>query len=119
MEFIILVLLQVKHYLIDFQFQTAKELKYKGTYGNFYGLAHSIKHALLTFFIFVYFDYTFAVGMFMIDFLAHYHIDYIKMKYGSKNIVESKFWRDFGLDQLAHQICYAGYMYLFVYNAIG
>ena len=44
------------------------------------------------------------------DGVVHYHIDWIKMNYGNSNMKDKQFWCDFGLDQMAHQICYVFYV---------
>jgi len=38
--------------------------------------------------------------------IYHYLIDYIKVKYGSKDNTTPLYWNQFGLDQLAHQLSY-------------
>ena len=52
----------------------------------------------------------------LLDFTLHYHIDWIKMNYGNRNIHSKQFWRDLGLDQLAHQLCYILYVVYFQEN---
>lgn len=107
MELIILLLLQIKHWYFDFANQTTDEIKYKGIYLDWRGITHSLKHAVATtaiFFLFANLEIAIILGL--IDFLIHYHVDWIKMKWGTKDITTLKFWNQFGLDQLAHQITY-------------
>jgi hypothetical protein len=37
---------------------------------------------------------------------THYIIDFLKVKYGCKDNTKPLFWNQFGLDQMAHQLCY-------------
>lgn len=104
------ILLQIKHWYIDFATQTKIEIENKGIYGNMKGMTHSIKHGIGTLLCILsitgqqYFLYAFILAT--IDFICHYHIDYIKMRYGSKDITTGEFWNHFGLDQMFHQITY-------------
>lgn len=107
MELIILFLLQIKHWYVDFVNQSAEELAYKGTYMEWRGLTHSIKHGLLTALILIVFivpEWALLLGA--LDFIAHYHIDWYKMNYGATDIKTKQYWNHFGLDQMAHQFTY-------------
>ena len=106
--YILLALLFIKHWYIDFVNQSDAEVKGKGIYGNLTGLGHSIKHGMATtvillFFVYYPFD---AVVLGIIDFFFHYHIDWIKMRFGNRDITTKAFWAQLGLDQLAHALCY-------------
>jgi hypothetical protein len=107
---LLLVLLQVKHWYVDFVNQTNEEVKYKGVYGNITGIKHSVKHGLGTliclypFLGLEYFGYALILSIF--DSVTHYHIDWTKMNYGNRDIKNPKFWNHLGLDQMAHQITY-------------
>jgi hypothetical protein len=106
--YVLLGLLFIKHWLIDFVFQTDSEVKNKGIYGNLAGLAHSIKHGAATgviMLLFVYSPYD-AVILGLFDSVLHYHIDWIKMRFGNRDIATKAFWAQLGLDQLAHAFCY-------------
>lgn len=76
---IFLCLLQVKHFFVDWVFQTENEVKFKGVYLHPVGIMHSLKHGVATFLISSFF---FPVGIAIlfsfIDFITHYHIDWIK-----------------------------------------
>lgn len=106
----LMFLLQLKHFWIDFVAQTKTELEHKGNYGSWAGLTHSFKHAIFTgLAIWIVLGYTgipFAISMAILDLIAHYHIDYAKMRFGSKDPASRTFWIGFGLDQLAHQLTY-------------
>ena len=86
--FILLALLFLKHWYIDFVNQTNIEVASKGIYGDFYGLMHSVKHGLGTIFCILlvtgpaYLFFTVVCGL--IDFVVHYHVDWLKMNYGNQ-----------------------------------
>lgn len=104
------ILLQIKHWYIDFAAQTKNELEHKGIYGSMQGMTHSIKHGIATLFCILaitgqaYFFY--ALILAIIDIALHYHIDWAKTNYGEKDMTQRQFWNHLGLDQLAHQITY-------------
>jgi Protein of unknown function (DUF3307) len=116
--FLVLFLLQIKHWYIDFVNQSAEEIKRKGTYLDCRGIQHSIKHGTATAVIFCLFiSIAGAVLLGLIDFLLHYHIDWAKINITKKYNYTSdnpKFWMWLGLDQLAHQITYLGLVSLLV-----
>ncbi len=112
---ILLALLQVKHWFIDFVIQSEDEIKNKGTYLDWRGFKHSLKHGLGTFVILCLFasqEIALVVGC--LDMLIHYHIDWLKMNYGNKDITSPKFWNHLGLDQMAHQWTYLLIVFLLV-----
>lgn len=103
----ILVLLMLKHFFVDFVHQTSDHIAHKGTYGHLKGLEHSLWHGALTALIFwVWVSPDIAVLLGLVDFFLHYHIDYVKMKYGEKDSTKKEYWVQFGLDQLAHNLTY-------------
>ena len=111
--FLFLILLQVKHWYIDFVNQTNEEVASKGIYGDRAGIYHSAKHGAGTLLV-VWFitgaPYLFwAVLLGIIDFVLHYHIDWAKININKKynyTVQDKQFWAWLGADQLAHQICY-------------
>lgn len=110
-EFVIfLLLLQVKHWYIDFINQNDAEIKSKGIYGDLEGIKHSLKHGLGTsaavILSFGPFFAVFAVVLGILDSLIHYHIDWAKSNWGNKDIATKDFWVHLGLDQMAHQVTY-------------
>ena len=106
----VLILLQIKHWYVDFVDQTEEEIQHKGIYLDWIGIKHSVKHGVSTFVIlwavlgWVETDLAFALAT--VDFLLHYHIDWCKMNYGNRDIRTPQFWNHLGLDQMAHQIVY-------------
>lgn len=107
-------LLFVKHWYIDFVNQSQEEINNKGIYGNLDGLAHAAKQGLGTIFVFllVGLDPALSVTLGAIDTVIHYHIDWIKMRFGTKDISTPAFWSQLGLDQLAHAFTYIGLIWL-------
>ena len=106
--FILLILLQLKHWFVDFVLQTDDMVKGKGIYGNPDGVNHSLQHAIATLWIVFYVTWNplLAIGLSALDFITHYHIDYVKIKYGERDITLKQFWTQLGLDQMAHQLTY-------------
>ena len=106
----VLILLQIKHWYVDFVDQTEEEIQHKAIYLDWIGIKHSVKHGVSTFAIlwavlgWTETDVAFALAT--VDFLLHYHIDWFKMNYGNRDIRTPQFWNHFGLDQMAHQIVY-------------
>ena len=103
---LLLALLQLKHWYIDFVIQTNVEIASKGIYGDSHGLNHSIKHGI---------DHiAFASILAFLDSMIHYHIDWIKSNYGHKDMTQKSFWVHLGLDQMMHQITYIFIAYLII-----
>jgi hypothetical protein len=113
MEIILtLLLLQIKHYCADFRFQSYSQTVTKGNYGNLVGLSHSLDHFIFTLgaLLIVNLWYPLTVSSILLvgicESVLHYHIDWLKVKFGTKNLQSPQFWHEFGLDQLAHQLTY-------------
>jgi len=114
MEIIVLFfLLQVKHYYADFVIQTYAQTVRKGIYRDPVGISHSVDHLWTTLVALLIFDIffqplslTLMIAVTLVEGLAHYHIDWLKVKYGIKDNTKPLFWNQFGMDQLAHQLCY-------------
>ena len=106
---ITLFLLQIKHFLADFVWQTNRMVQEKGIYGARHGIYHSGLQALGTFLAFAWMHPVIGLAAALVDFLAHYHIDWAKININKKyhyTPQDTKFWFWLGLDQLAHQITY-------------
>lgn len=114
MEILLLLLfLQVKHWYADFKIQTYVQTVKKGVWLDPIGISHSMDHTCGTLIALLIFDlFVLPLGVFailavaIIEGILHYVIDYVKVKYGCKDNTKPLFWNQFGLDQLAHQICY-------------
>jgi hypothetical protein len=109
-----LVLLQLKHWYIDFVNQSQSEVDHKGIYLNWLGITHSIKHAVATLAIVlcVTGNIGIAIAAGFIDLFLHYHIDFIKMRYGCRDVTKPLFWNQLGFDQLVHQLTYIGIVFI-------
>lgn len=117
--FILLALLFIKHWYIDFVNQSDEELAGKDTYGNAHGVMHSLKHGVATFLIFWLFlnNWNLAIIIGFIDFVIHYHVDWAKMKINRRwnyTVADKKFWAWLGADQLAHSLTYLGLVWLVI-----
>jgi hypothetical protein len=115
---LLLALLQLKHWYIDFVIQTNVEIASKGIYGDSHGLNHSIKHGIGTMLCIILvtgIDHiAFASILAFLDSMIHYHIDWIKSNYGHKDMTQKSFWVHLGLDQMMHQITYIFIAYLII-----
>ena len=107
---LLLALLQTKHLVVDWCWQTPYELDNKGKYLHWGGIQHAAKHAISTGICFVAFSPHMALAAVVIDFLAHYHIDWAKMNLNTywqlHPLHHAKFWWLMGADQWAHQMTY-------------
>jgi Protein of unknown function (DUF3307) len=115
----LLVLLQIKHWYIDFVNQTMEEVQSKGIYGSTLGIWHSSKQALGTLFavlVITGHDYFFeAAFIALVDFVIHYHMDWAKININRRyNYTANtpQFWWWLGFDQLVHQLTYLLILYL-------
>lgn len=105
--YFLLVFLQIKHFYVDFVNQSPEEVHYKGVFGHRIGIRHSLKQAILTLIILLFFTtpYLSAILAF-VDFTTHYLFDWTKRNYGNQDINSKQFWIHLGFDQLAHQMIY-------------
>ena len=115
----LLILLQVKHLIVDWCWQPAYEWMNKGKYGHPGGLRHSAKNAVGTMLCFMFFVSPLAaLGVLVIDFLVHYHIDWAKMNINKKMkwgpTTHDEFWALTGADQFLHQVTYILLAFTFV-----
>ena len=112
--FILLALLAVKHTLVDFYLQTQEQIEHKGVYGDWRGLTHSLEHGLGTLVVFAIMgvDLETTVILALVDLVTHYHVDWVKMRWGTRDMYTKRFWTEFGLDQLAHALTYIELVYL-------
>lgn len=117
---IILLLLQLKHWFVDFWTQTYQQTVCKGIYGHPVGISHTLEHvigtllALLIASLFVTINPLLILLVAFLDLIIHYHVDFVKMHYGTKEVKSTRFWREFGLDQIAHQLTYIGFAYILI-----
>lgn len=108
----LLLLLQIKHWYADFVVQTYMQTIKKGVWLDPCGISHSLDHVYSTLIALLVFSFFFPIAVWLIivaaflEGIIHYLIDFVKVKYGCKDNTKPLFWNQFGLDQLAHQICY-------------
>ena len=86
----------------------------KGIYRDLCGISHSLDHVWTTYVVLFLFSFVHPLPIIdllvvgLLEGVLHYHIDYIKVHYGSKDQTKPLFWSQFGYDQLAHQLTYLG-----------
>lgn len=106
---LLITLLLIKHFILDFFYQPPYMWKNKGTYGHIGGLWHSFLHAWATACILMFFT-PWAIAIAALEFVIHYHIDWAKMNInrvkGWTATTHNEFWQLTGFDQLLHQLTY-------------
>lgn len=110
MDILLLILLfTVKHFIIDFVLQTQDEIEHKGTYLDWRGVKHSVKHGIGTLLVLISIgaDFEFSWMYGALDCLIHYHIDWLKMN-ATRNLTanDRAFWIWLGFDQTLHYLTY-------------
>jgi hypothetical protein len=117
MPILALLLIQVKHLVIDWIWQPPFEHTNKHLYGHWGGVRHAVKNAIGTG-LAIWAGFLFAVPvatvllLIAVDFVIHYHCDWSKMnlnrywKLGP--LTHPQFWWLTGADQFVHQITYLG-----------
>ncbi len=104
--------LMVKHAVADFYLQTPYQYLNKGTYGHPGGLLHSAIHVALTplvYLVLVPGSLLIAGAIALGEFVAHYHIDWLKEQIVRRNGLTTQdpgFWHALGTDQLVHGLTY-------------
>jgi hypothetical protein len=112
---LLLSLLFIKHFLVDFVFQTNEQATNKGIYGNWSGLGHSFQHSVGTMIVMMLFMNPWLSLLFAtLDGMIHYHIDWVKVSMGPKSMDHPRFWAWFGADQLFHAFTYIWFIWLLV-----
>ena len=114
---LVLLLLQIKHWYVDFVMQTPEMVAGKGIYANPKGVLHSAQHGIATLIILALFiPLPLAAALALFDFVTHYHIDWAKMnlnkRLGWGPTTHEQFWWLLGLDQFLHALTYIGLIYL-------
>lgn len=116
---LLLTLLFVKHFIIDFPLQKPYQWQNKGTYGHPGGILHSGLHfGGTTVVLFFFVPFPLALLMGWLDGFIHYHVDWAKMnlnkKLGYGPTTHEGFWTLLGLDQLAHALTYISIVFLVI-----
>lgn len=115
---LLLVLLQLKHFICDYPLQGQYMLgKARATDWFRPLLAHSTVHAFGTFLVFAYFSVTLAVLLAIVDLVLHFIVDRIKASPtmgGRWSPTQPYFWWALGLDQMAHHVVNIVFVYCVV-----
>ena len=110
----LLMLLFIKHFIVDFPLQAHPyQYKNKGIYGHPGGILHAGLHAGGTLICLIFFaPLQIAAALAVVDGVIHYHVDWAKMninkKLGYGPTTDEEFWILLGLDQLLHTMTYLG-----------
>ena len=115
--FILLVMLQLKHFVCDYPLQNSYMLGKAGLTNWFNPLlSHASVHATGTFIVFVMFDIELAFIFMFSDLVLHFIVDRIK---ASPNLLNRwkmdnpMFWSMLGLDQMAHHLINIAFVYIY------
>jgi Protein of unknown function (DUF3307) len=106
----LLVFLQVKHFICDGPLQSKAMVDAKRIYGAKLGLVHSAVHGIGTYVVFVFVSPAAAVLAFA-DFVIHYHVDFSKenlVKAQGWTFKDGPFWWALSADQMLHHLTYLG-----------
>jgi len=113
MVLLLLIALQIKHFIFDFYWQPPSMWQNKGTFGHWGGIAYSYFHVCATFIIVSCFLPTNSQLIYIIplcEFVVHYMTDWAKMNInrikGWGPTTHNQFWQLTGFDQLIHQLTY-------------
>jgi len=106
-----MALFQVKHYAADYLLQSGYMVHNKGRYGHAGGIYHSGIHMLLSIpvLLLVGLPLVATLVTVIIEFAAHYHVDWGKEQIQKRLGVDDRqlrYWQIFGADQLLHQLTY-------------
>jgi len=122
---LVLVVLEIKHYVFDYTLQSGYQYKNKGTYGHPGGIIHAGLQAFGTALAFLVLTPPFWVGaaIVVVEFIIHYHTDWGKEQLNRRLNVErgtAVYWALFGGDQLIHHLTYiviAGVLSIYAFPA--
>jgi hypothetical protein len=121
---ILLVLFQVKHLFADFFMQTPRMLSSRAAYLHMGRVQHAGLHAAFSAVIFVIIGapLLFVIWICVLEWVVHFHIDFGKGCHSEKakhGPYDPGYWRAFGVDQLLHQLTYAGMIWAWLVCAVG
>jgi hypothetical protein len=115
---VVLLLLTIKHFVVDFLLQNKFQWSNKGTYGHPGGLLHAGLHGVGTALCLYAFDWQHILFFAGFDAVIHYHIDWAKMninaRMGWTATTHEQFWWLLGLDQFLHSLTYLAIIGLIV-----
>ncbi len=106
----LILLLSIKHFIVDFPLQVKFQYENKGTYGHAGGIYHAGLHGIGTTVCLIWHAPFASMILGVFDFLIHYHIDWAKTninkKFGWTPTTHEQFWWLLGLDQFLHMLTY-------------
>ena len=113
---LLLLGLELKHYLADYVFQTGWMIAQKGNFLAAGGYAHAGLHALGSAIVLLIARVPLPAlaAIVVAEFVVHYLVDFAKVYYGrgvDPDEDAQRFWALHGLDQLFHQITYIAMTY--------
>jgi len=116
---LLLLLLQVKHFLADWAWQSDWMVRNKGTWGHPGGIAHAGMHALFSLIILIFAGPALwlLVALVVGEFVIHYHLDWLKAAHSKRTgntPQDGSFWVWMGADQLGHQVTYLAMVFCLV-----
>jgi Protein of unknown function (DUF3307) len=117
--FVLLLGLELKHYVADYFMQPGWMLAGKGDFRQLGGYAHAGIHAGLSAIVLLVVQTPLATLAAVVvgEFVVHYLLDYSKIHYSRGVHVDGsprRFWALHGIDQLTHQVTYAAIIYVVV-----
>lgn len=115
--FVLLLGLEIKHYVADYFLQPAWMLGGKGDLRHPGGYAHAGIHAGLSGIVLLIAGCPlwWLAALVVAEFVVHYLLDFAKIHYSRGVHVDTdprRFWALHGVDQLTHQLTYAAMIYL-------
>jgi hypothetical protein len=106
----LVLLLCLKHFVVDYPLQRRYQYSNKGTYGHPGGILHAALHGIGTYACLYWWAPQAAVYLGFVDMVLHYHIDwakvYINTRFGWGPTTHEEFWILLGFDQLLHMLTY-------------
>jgi hypothetical protein len=109
-----LLAFQLKHFLCDYVLQTGYIVETKRIYGHIGGLMHAGAHAIASIpaFLLLSASGTTIAILVAIEFVFHYHVDWLKAYVDTRagwTQKDQAYWILFGFDQLIHQLTYLAF----------
>ena len=109
--------LEIKHYVADYFLQPGWILAGKGNLRHAGGYVHAAIHAGLSGLVLLAAGTPLPVllALVLAEWVVHYGLDYAKIHYSTGVHVDTRprrFWVLHGVDQVTHQLTYAGMIYV-------
>ena len=119
---LLILLLQIKHFICDGLLQTKAMVDGKSIYGNRLGLLHAGIHGLGSLAAFAWFglDWKMVFALAIADMVVHYHIDFTKeniVKINGWTTTAREFWWALAADQFLHHLTYLALTAIIVWMA--